>query len=432
MRAKTFDGKPKIPAPMIPLIAMATRSQRRMPRISPTVAVSADTFVTSLLIIEIVRRHNQGSSPTIREGVTLYIEPLALVNQTPLLTRGLRPRVGDHRKFKLHQGKFGTSQTMKLKTTSLFGAAAFVAFALIASSSGQTQPTSKANAQTLQSLVNEAARKTLEKFGNKKLEAMQLSITLIDLRDPAHPQQASFRGNERVYPASVVKLFYLAAAHRWLEDKKIEDTPELRRALKDMIVDSSNEATQYVVDVITHTTSGYELPPKEMEEWQEKRNAVNRYYASLGYTNINVNQKTFCEDAYGREQVSRKPDGSNRNKLTTDATARLLAEIVSGKAVTPARSAQMMELLKRDYSGTSKDDDNQGHGFTGIALQGREGVRLWSKAGWTSTTRHDAAYLELPDGAKFVLVTFTMDHATEREIIPSVAKVVIEGIKDVK
>jgi beta-lactamase class A len=296
----------------------------------------------------------------------------------------------------------------------------------------QTQTDPKISTRTLQSLVDEAARKTLEKFADKQLDEKQLSITLIDLRDPAHPASASFRGNERIYPASVVKMFFLAAAHRWLEDKKIEDTPELRRALKDMIVDSSNEATQYVVDVITHTTAGYELPPKEMEAWQEKRNAVNRYYSSLDYTNINVNQKTFCEDAYGRERVSRQPDGSNRNKLTTDATARLLAEIVTGKAVTAARSAQMMELLKRNYAGTSADGDDQGHGFTGIALRGMEGVRLWSKAGWTSTTRHDAAYIELPNGAKFVLVTFTTDHANEREIIPAVARIVIDGIKDVK
>ena len=91
----------------------------------------------------------------------------------------------------------------------------------------------------------------------------------------------------------------------------------------------------------------------------------------------------------------------------------------------------MMDLLKRDYSGTSKDNDDQGHGFTGIALQGMNGVKLWSKAGWTSTTRHDAAYLELPNGAKFVLVTFTTDHANEREIIPTVAKVVIDGMKSV-
>ena len=285
---------------------------------------------------------------------------------------------------------------------------------------------------TLQALVDQAAQTALEKFAGKKLTQDQLSITLIDLRDPEHPQTASWRGNERDYPASVVKLFYFVAVHRWLQDKKIQETAELQRAVRDMIVDSSNEATQYVLDVLTQTTGGYELPPKEMAAWQDKRNAVNRYYAALGFQNINVNQKTFCEDAYGREMVSRGPKGENRNKLTTDATARLLSEIVTGRAVNPAHSARMMELLKRDFSGTSKDNDDQGHGFTGIVLQGMTGAKLWSKAGWTSTTRHDAAYVELPNGARFVLVTFTTDHANEREIIPTVARVVIEGIASVK
>jgi beta-lactamase class A len=289
-------------------------------------------------------------------------------------------------------------------------------------------PATATREEALQKLVNDAAQAALAKFADKKLTENQLSITLIDLRDPRHPVTASFRGNERVYPASVVKLFYLAAVHRWLEDKKIEETDELKRAVRDMIVDSSNEATQYVLDVLTQTTGGFELPPKEMEAWQYKRNAVNRYYSSLGYTNINVNQKTFCEDAYGRERVSRGPKGENRNKLTTEATARLLSEIATGQAVNPAHSAQMMELLKRDFAGTSKDNDDQGHGFTGIALQGMNSARLWSKAGWTSTTRHDAAYIELPSGAKFVLVTFTTDHANEREIIPTVARVVIDGL----
>jgi beta-lactamase class A len=302
---------------------------------------------------------------------------------------------------------------------------ALCALILISLSPATAQQTS------LQDLVNRAARTTIDRFGPQKLEDKQLSITLIDLRDPERPVTASFRGNVPVYPASVSKLFYLVAAHRWLEDKKIELTPELTRALRDMIVDSSNEATQYVVDVITHTTAGYELPPKEMEEWQYKRNAVNRYFAELGYTNININQKTFCEDAYGRERVSRGPNGENRNKLTTDATARLMMEIVLGKVANPARTAQMMDLLKRDYTGKSTDNDHQGTGFTGMALKGREGYRLWSKAGWTSTTRHDVAYIEMPDGGKFVLATFTTDHSRDREIIPAVARVVIDGLKEV-
>lgn len=321
-----------------------------------------------------------------------------------------------------------------------FALVPFALFSLLAVSANAQQrlasrdilSSKSVDAAGLQGLVNQAAHAALTKFADQKLTQEQLSITLIDLRNPQHPVTASFRGNERIYPASVVKLFYLVATHRWLEDKKIQETDELKRAVRDMIVESYNEATQYVVDVLTQTTGGYELPLKEMEAWQYKRNAMNRYFTSLGYSNINVNQKTFCEDAYGREKVSRGPNGENRNKLTTDATARLLSEIVTSRAVNPARSAQMMELLKRDYTGTSKDNDDQGHGFTGIALQGMTGAKLWSKAGWTSTTRHDAAYIELPNGAKFVLVTFTVDHANEREIIPTVARVVLDGIASVK
>ncbi|MGI8835242.1 MAG: serine hydrolase [Pyrinomonadaceae bacterium] len=282
----------------------------------------------------------------------------------------------------------------------------------------------------LQKLLDETARSTVTKFADKKLTEQQLAMTLIDLRDVQHPVTASFRGNERIYPASVVKLFYLAAAHRWLEDKRILDTPELQRALKDMIVDSSNDATHYVVDVLTQTTGGFELPPKEMAKWQEKRNAVNRYFASLGYASINVNQKTFCEDAYGREQVSRGPKGENRNKLTTNATARLMLEIVTGKAVTPERSQQMMRLLQRHPTKKTSDAESQDIGFSGSALPA--GAKFWAKAGWTSVARHDAAYIELPTGEKFVVVIFTTGHGADHKIIPSMAHAVIEGLKNIK
>jgi beta-lactamase class A len=257
---------------------------------------------------------------------------------------------------------------------------------------------------------------------------------LIDLRDPNNLMTANYRGEQKIYPASVVKMFYLTAFHQWLEDGKIKSlSPEMERGLKDMIVDSSNEATQYILDVLTDTTSGGELSEKDLQIFAQKRNAVNRYFASLGYTNINVNQKTFCEDAYGREQQFRY-GGKNRNMLTTNATARLLAEIALGRIVSKERSAQMMDLLKRDFSGASNDTDDQAHGFTAIALNklNLKDAKLWSKAGWTSKTRHDAAYIETTDGLKFVLVVFTENFANEREIIPNIAEKVLNKLGETK
>jgi len=286
----------------------------------------------------------------------------------------------------------------------------------------------------LQKLVDSAAYQTLAKFADKGFKAENLSVTLIDLRDANKLKSGSFRGEEKVYPASVCKLFYLVALHQWMESGKVKLTPEIQRATRDMIVDSSNEATQFIVDVVTDTSSGAELSPKELEKWGFKRNAVNRYFSSLDYQNINVCQKTFCEDAYGREQQFRGKDGINRNKLTTNATARLMTEIVLGKAVTPDRTKQMMALLSRNWEGTSTDNDDQGHGFTGIALKDLNltGAKLWSKAGWTSTTRHDVAYVETPSGLKFVICVFTTNFANERNILPNVAKIVLQELGGIK
>src|SRR5271156_3668826 len=97
----------------------------------------------------------------------------------------------------------------------------------------------------LKNLVDKAVAVAVKKFAAQKLLADELAVTLVDLRDLKNPGWADHRGDAPVYPASVVKLFYLVAAHRWMEDGKISDTPELRRALRDMIVDSSNEATAY-------------------------------------------------------------------------------------------------------------------------------------------------------------------------------------------
>ncbi len=280
--------------------------------------------------------------------------------------------------------------------------------------------------ERIQNIVSRAVTGTLEKFTARDLQSNQVAVTLIDLSDPSAPTHGSYRGEEQVYPASVIKLFYLVAAHHWMEQGQMQDTEELRRAMRDMIVDSYNEATGYIVDLLTGTTSGPELSAGEMAVWYEKRNAVNRYFSSLGYQKINVNRKPWCEGPYGREMQSTRMHAPNhRNWLTTDATARLMTEIVLGKAVTTRRCAEMMELLKREPFGDG-NRNAQASSYTGAGLP--QGARLWSKAGWTSQTRHDAAYVELPGGPKFVLVVFTVDHANEREIIPSLTREVVQGL----
>ena len=282
-------------------------------------------------------------------------------------------------------------------------------------------------AAPLDDMVRRAAEETQAEFANPALKPEQLAVTVIDLRS-ATPVRAHYRGDERFYPASVIKLFYLAATHRWLEDGKMADTPELRRAVRDMIVDSSNDATNHLVDVLTGTTGGPELPPDELKVWNEKRGAVTRYFTSLGYQNVNANRKTWGDGPFGRESQDMKAHPPARNYLSTNDTARLLTEIATGRCITPARSAEMLALMARDPFTTSNDPDSQSVKFTGPALT--PGMKLWSKAGWVSWARHDAALIELPGGGRIIIVTFTdgREHAQNREIIAAVARRVLANL----
>ncbi len=243
-----------------------------------------------------------------------------------------------------------------------------------------------------------------------------------------------YRGVERIYPASVVKLFYLVAVQEWLEKGMINGSGELERAIKDMIVASSNDAASLVIDVLSGTTSGPELPTGPFETWKHQRNIVNRYFQSLGWSDlesINTNQKTWCDGAYGRERVFLGELMENRNMLTTNATAQLLHSIVGGVAVSSPRSQIMMQMLQRDQHPSIAENgstENQVTGFLGAGLPTE--AKLWSKAGWTSQVRHDAAYIEIPEHKPYLLVVFTegKDTSQNKAILPFVSRAFVSAV----
>lgn len=244
----------------------------------------------------------------------------------------------------------------------------------------------------------------------------------------------SYRGVERIYPASIVKLFYLVAIQEWLQGGMIAESLELNRAIRDTIVESSNDATSLLVDVLTGTTSGPELPTQPFATWQKQRNIVNRYFRSLGWEeleSINVNQKTWGDGAYGRERAFLGELMENRNMLTTDAVARLLHSIIGGVAVSSERSQKMMQLLKRSLNPREFidcDGENQITGFIGEILP--PNAQIWSKAGWMSRVRHDAAYIEIPNVSPYLLTVFTegKDNAQNKSILPFVSQSIVKAM----
>jgi beta-lactamase class A len=245
-----------------------------------------------------------------------------------------------------------------------------------------------------------------------------LSISVLELSGPS-PASGSSRGDVSYYPASVVKVFYLAYYESLKESGKLKDTPELVRAVKDMITVSSNDATGFVIDSITGTTSGPELSGSEWEAWKEKRNAVNRYIEKHGYKDVSANQKTFCEDAYGREQAFRD-SGKNRNRMTTDAVARLFSEIARGEIAGPAGTEEMLRLLSRDLTSEKPLEELEQEDARLAGHDLPAGTRMWAKSGDAYDYHHLVARIALPNGADFVLAVFTKGVKTVPGVIPRV------------
>ena len=139
-----------------------------------------------------------------------------------------------------------------------------------------------------------------------------------------------------------------------------------------------------------------------------------------------MNQKTWGDGYYGREKAFVGSDRSNRNMLTTDGVGRLLYSIVRGVAVSGKRSQEMMSLLRRHLT----PEDLAGKGFEEKQISGFLGqglpkeAQLWSKAGWTSQVRHDAAYIEIPQLPPYLLVVFTegKENSQNSALLPFLGK----------
>ena len=260
--------------------------------------------------------------------------------------------------------------------------------------------------------------------------ARSAAALVVATRDGA--ARAGHRGAIDFYPASVAKLPLLVAAHAWQEQGRLSPGAELDRAMAAMIRFSSNDATGYVIDCLTGTSSGPELSPAALARWQARRRAINRYFRNgpwPGLANGNLTNKMWADGPYGRDRqaLAAGPDG--RNRLAAAGVAELLWSLARHEVVSASRSVAMLALLERSLDAAARAQPyNQVDGYLGAGLPA--GSRLWSKAGRTSETRHDAALVRLPSGRVFVLVAFTEGRAaSENErALPALAESVARAI----
>lgn len=303
-----------------------------------------------------------------------------------------------------------------------------------------------------QALGDRLVQKALEDFRSAGLSEDGLGVTLLlhpqrlTQAGQAHrPEGFSYRGGQLFYPCSVIKAFYLVAMDACLVSGQVQHHEDLERAMRDMIIWSSNTATNYVIDLITATTGDTLLSVEEFITWVDRRGAVNRYFQSLGWpelADINLCQKLMDDERYGREKAFVTFGGNNHNRLSSNAAARLMFELFNGTVAAPERCRSMAARFHRPLTAEFvAQPAAQINGYFGAGLPAD--ATLYSKAGWTGWTgdplasyrRHDLGYIEFPPAHSgqyqaFTLAVFTQGQAMSEgtAVLPAFARAAYDAV----
>ena len=269
---------------------------------------------------------------------------------------------------------------------------------------------------------------------NKDFSREDIAVTWINYKSE---NKRIFKGfgfginnKKMIYPASVVKLVYGLAAYYWIKKGSLLLTEEIIDAASKMLSFSSNNATSFLIDLLTGTTSGPCVEGELWENWKFQRNLINDWLYDLHWDEligINCCQKTWDDGPFGREKEFYGYENQNRNVMTTDSAARVLEEIMIHIDY-QKNDLNLRNFLKRNLNKRFLENDslNQIDGFLGAGLP--ENINLWSKAGLMSEVRHDSAWWINSQSLQTLLVVFCAGekYSKETSLLPAIAKEVYE------
>lgn len=238
----------------------------------------------------------------------------------------------------------------------------------------------------------------------------RLDCTLLLAEGNGVWRRGSYNGDALSYPASCVKLAYLASALNWERENNLP-YDFLDDDLKPMIEVSDNFATGCIVDRITDAPNISDCTSKEdprFKPWYENRLYTENFLESYGLLEgQTILHKTYPtnsgEEPTGAELVARDLRGGNR--MTPKSSTSLMLEVISGFGWEEA-IPYIRNLLKHDRLGE----------YSSIGFGIPPGCVYENKIGVAYDTVEDIAHIILPNGQEFILAIYTNSYDPSQPI----------------
>ncbi|MDD9899284.1 MAG: hypothetical protein OXU45_09845 [Candidatus Melainabacteria bacterium] len=236
--------------------------------------------------------------------------------------------------------------------------------------------------------------------------------------------------DQRYHPASLIKLFHAYIAKYKIQSnaadfalEKIKDPEsfasanhmdDVYAAIDAALRESDNDALSYLMDYNSGVSSGPRLDEAGLEVFKNARHQISEFFHERGYSKqLNLPGKCFSFAPYGREkQLSLEEEGLGRNAI-------LIQDVVQIMMALRADFPELFVSIKRELE---DDSDIQTQFIARGLREDKDQIKeYFSKAGWTSMVRHDAALIKTNDNKEIIMVIMTKNLSQFEDLIPCLA-----------
>lgn len=220
------------------------------------------------------------------------------------------------------------------------------------------------------------------------VDIKKMAIGVVDLSDPYDVRYARLNGNVMMYAASLPKIGILLAVEDAIEKGELEDTPEIRYKMRQMISKSSNTASTELMDLVGFEKIESVLTDPEYELYDEDYGGglwVGKRYAKTG---------------------ARHPDPlmGISHGATVSQVCRYYYLMAYGKLVSRKRSEEMLSYM---------DNPELNHKFINTLRKVAPEAHFYRKSGTWKTFHSDSVLVWGPD-RRYILVALLDDADGER------------------
>jgi hypothetical protein len=250
--------------------------------------------------------------------------------------------------------------------------------------------------------VFESVKSYIESLELKEHQSIALSVTNFDKK-----HHYIFNEDEEFYPASLIKLFAAVLAKEKLPEAQLEEFSQndIQVAIRNSLEESDNDALSLVYDFISDSSSGI-YDKKTFPSFAKSRKAIVKELQSKGFSDsLALHNKCYSYAPYGKDLKLFLKEGSNK-ALIIDIE-KIMLTIIN-------EQADLLESMLRE--GNCEQSE-----FIYKGLEGDKIDFFYSKAGWTTSVRHDVAYFSY-QGQKYLLVILTKGLSEDKDFIPKLAQ----------